>query len=147
LLGVYDDYLCEPVARVLSNLGVQRAFVVYGQDRMDEISLSAPTTICELKDGYYRTDKITPEDFGFTRCEKKDVLGASPQENAQITRDILAGKLDGPKRDIAVLNAAAALYISGITKTIRDGIDLARAQIQDGKATRTLEAFITESNR
>ena len=146
LLGVYDGYLCEPLANVLSDLGVRRAFVVYGQDKMDEISISAPTKLTELKDGYYRTIEITPEQFGFARAAKTDVVGGTPEENAQITRDILAGKETGPKHDIAVLNAGAALYVAEKAASIADGIALAQAQIDSGAGTATLEAFIKESN-
>ncbi len=146
LLGVYDGYLCEPLANVLSDLGVRRAFVVYGQDKMDEISISAPTKLTELKDGYYRTIEVTPEQFGFARAQKTDVAGGTPEENAQITRDILAGKETGPKHDIAVLNAGAALYVAEKAASIADGIALAQAQIDSGAATATLEAFIKESN-
>ncbi|MGI6216688.1 MAG: anthranilate phosphoribosyltransferase [Coriobacteriales bacterium] len=147
LLGVYDEYLCEPIAKVLSSLGVRRAFVVYGQDKMDEISLSAPTTVCELRDGFYRTSTITPEQFGFERCSKEDVVGGEPAENAQMLKDILAGKLEGPKRDISLLNAGAAIYISEVADTVEEGIALAREQIENGNAMKTLEKFIEESNR
>lgn len=146
LLGVYDEYLVEPVAKVLSNLGVRRAFVVFGQDTMDEISLSAPTTVCELKEGYYRTSVIRPEDFGLARCAKGDIVGGTPAENAQTVRDILSGRLAGPKHDVAVLNAGAALYVAGKANGITEGIRLADEQIANGSATRTLEAFIAESN-
>ena len=147
LLGVYDEYLVEPIAKVLSTLGVRRAFVVYGQDRMDEISLSAPTTVCELKEGYYRTLTIKPEDFGFTRCEKSDLLGGTPAENAATVRAILSGKECGPKCATALLNAGAALYIAGKADDITAGIALAREQIANGKALQTLDAFIEASNR
>ena len=147
LLGVYDEYLVEPVAKVLSSLGVRRAFVVYGQDRMDEISLSAPTTMCELKDGYYRTQVIKPEDFGFARCEKADLLGGTPEENAATVRAILAGDETGPKRDAALLNAGAALYVAGLAESIEAGIELARAQIANGAATQVLDALIEQSNQ
>ena len=147
LLGVYDEYLVEPIAKVLSTLGVRRAFVVYGQDRMDEISLSAPTTVCELKEGYYRTLTIKPEDFGFTRCEKSDLLGGTPAENAATVRAILSGKECGPKCATALLNAGAALYIAGKVDDITAGIALAREQIANGKALQTLDAFIEASNR
>lgn len=146
LLGVYDGYLCEPLANVLSSLGVRRAFVVFGEDRMDEISISAPTKVSELKDGYYRTVEITPEQFGFRRAQKSDVVGGTPEENAEITRDILAGKETGPKHDVAVLNAGAALYVAERADSIADGIALAQAQIDSGAATATLEAFVRESN-
>lgn len=147
LLGVYDGYLVEPIARVLSNLGVRRALVVYGEDHMDEVSLSAPTMVCELKDGYYRTFEIKPEDFGFTRCQKEDLLGGTPEENAATVRSILAGEDRGPKRDAAVLNAGAALYVAELADSIADGVRLAENSIDSGAALRTLDAFIEESNR
>ena len=145
LLGVYDEYLVEPVAKVLSSLGVRRAFVVYGQDKMDEISLSAPTTVCELKDGYYRTTVIRPEDYGFSRCKKSDLLGGTPEENATTVRAILAGTETGPKRDAALLNAGAALHVAGLAESVAAGIDLAREQIANGRATQVLDALIEQS--
>lgn len=147
LLGVYDEYLVEPIAKVLSNLGVRRALVVYGQDRMDEISLSAPTSACELRDGYYRTLTIAPEDFGLSRCIKQDLLGGTPEENAATVRSILSGEDRGPKRDAAVLNAGAALYVSGIADSIGEGVAKAGEAVDDGSALRTLDAFVEESNR
>jgi anthranilate phosphoribosyltransferase len=147
LLGVYDGYLVEPIAKVLSNLGVRRALVVYGEDRMDEISLSAPTSVCELKDGYYRTFEIKPEDYGFMRCKKEDLLGGTPEENAATVRSILEGKDKGPKRDAAVLNAGAALYVAELAGSIADGVKLAEKTIDSGAALATLDAFIEESNR
>lgn len=147
LLGVYDEYLVEPIAKVLSNLGVRRALVVYGQDRMDEISLSAPTSACELRDGYYRTLTIAPEDFGLSRCIKRDLLGGTPEENAATVRSILSGEDRGPKRDAAVLNAGAALYVSGIADSIGKGVAKAGEAVDDGSALRTLDAFVEESNR
>jgi anthranilate phosphoribosyltransferase len=147
LLGVYDEYLVEPIAKVLSNLGVRRALVVYGQDRMDEISLSAPTSVCELRDCYYRTLTIAPEDFGLSRCAKQDLLGGTPEENAATVRSILSGKDRGPKRDASVLNAGAALYVSGIAGSIAEGVTKAVAAVDDGLALRTLDSFVEESNR
>ncbi len=147
LLGVYDEYLVEPVAKVLANLGVKRALVVHGQDRMDEISCSAPTTICELREGYYRTSVIEPEDFGIERCLKSDVVGGTAEENAQITRDILAGVERGPKRDIVLLNAGAALFVAGAAESIADGVHLAVKTIDSGAAQRALETYIAESNK
>lgn len=146
LLGVYDEYLVEPVAKVLSSLGVKRALVVYGQDQLDEISASAPTTICELRNGYYRTSVIKPEDYGLTRGKKEDIIGGTPEENAQITRDILSGKETGTKRTIVLMNAGAALYIAGKAESIADGVKLAAGQIDSGKAMKTLEDVIQESN-
>lgn len=147
LLGVYDEYLVEPIAKVLSNLGVRRALVVYGQDRMDEISLSAPTSACELRDGYYRTLTIAPEDFGLARCVKQELLGGTPEENAATVRSILSGEDRGPKRDAAVLNAGAALYVSGIADSIAEGVAKTGVSVDDGSALRTLDAFVEESNR
>ncbi|SKB70395.1 anthranilate phosphoribosyltransferase [Lachnospiraceae bacterium] len=146
LLGVYDEYLVEPVAKVLASLGVKRALVVYGQDKMDEISASAPTTVCELKDGYYRTSVIKPEDFGLERGTKEDLVGGDPQENAQITRDILAGKIHGPKRTAVLMNAGAALFVAGKADSIADGIKLAGDLIDNGSATDVLEKYVRLSN-
>ncbi len=145
LLGVYDEYLVEPLAQVLVNLGVKRGMVVYGTDKFDEISLSAPTKICEIKDGWYKTRIITPEDFGFETCSKEDLKGGTPAENAQIARDILAGA-KGSKRNAVLLNAGAALYIDGKAETMEDGIKLAGELIDSGKAMETLNKFITVSN-
>lgn len=145
LLGVYDEYLVQPLAQVLSALGVERGMVVYGQDRLDEISMCAPTTVCELRDGWYRTYTIEPEDFGFERCSKADLEGGTPEENAQITREILSGA-KGPKRDAVLLNAGAALYIGGKADSMGDGVRLAAELIDSGKAMETLEKLIEESN-
>ena len=146
LLGVYDEYLVEPVAKVLTALGVQRGFVVYGQDKMDEVSLSAPTTVCEIKEGYYRTSIVRPEDFGFERCAKSDLLGGTPVQNAQTVRNILAGTQTGPKCDAALLNAGFALYAAGAASDVLDGIGLAREQVVGGDALTTLDTFVEKSN-
>ncbi len=146
LLGVYDDYLVEPLARVLINLGVKRGMVVYGQDKLDEISMSAPTTVCELKDGWYRTNTIAPEDFGFARCTKADLLGGTPEENAKITLAILSGE-KGHRRNAVLMNAGAALYIGGKAETMKDGITLASELIDSGRAMQTLEKLIKLSNK
>ena len=146
LLGVYDGYLAEPLTRVLTSLGVKRGMVVYGQDKLDEISLSSPTTICEIKDGWYKTYVIAPEDFGFERCKKEDLKGGTPAENAQITLDILNG-VKGHKRNAVLLNAGAALYIGGKAKDVKEGVVLAAELIDSGKALATLQNFIEFSNR
>lgn len=145
LLGVYDDYLVEPLARVLINLGVKRGMVVYGQDKLDEISLSAPTTICEFKDGWYHTYTVTPEEFGFERCEKSDLAGGTPEENAKITRGILCGE-KGHKRNAVLMNAVAALYIGGKAESMESGITLAAELIDSGRTLAVLEKFIEISN-
>ena len=147
LLGVYDEYLVEPVAHVLKNLGVKRAMVVYGQDKLDEISLSANTSVAELKDGEVFTYVIAPEVFGLKKCQKSELLGGEPAENAQITKDILAGKITGAKRDVVLLNAGAAIYVGGKADTLADGIKLAASLIDDGSAYKAMEAFIEESNK
>ena len=146
LLGVYDDYLVEPLAQVLINLGVRRGMVVYGLDKLDEISLSAPTHICEFKDGWYRSYIIKPEDFGFARCEKSDLAGGTPAENAAITRAILSGER-GPRRDAVLLNAGAGLYLNGKAESFRAGVALAVELVDSGRAMATLESFIEVSNR
>ncbi|MBU5461312.1 anthranilate phosphoribosyltransferase [Lachnoclostridium sp. MSJ-17] len=146
LLGVYDAYLVEPLAQVLVSLGVKRGMVVYGTDKLDEISLSAPTKVCEIKDGWFKTYYIKPEDFGFERCTKDDLKGGTPEENAQITRDILSG-MQGHKRNAVLLNAGAALYIGGKAESMSDGIKLAAEIIDSGKALETLEKVIEVSNR
>ena len=145
LLGVYDDYLVQPLAQVLMNLGVKRGMVVYGQDKLDEISLSAPTTVCEFQDGWMKNYVITPEQFGLRRCTKQDMAGGSPEENAAITRAVLAGE-KGPKRDAVLLNAGAALYIGGKAATVADGVRLAAELIDSGKAAAALEKLIEVSN-
>ena len=146
LLGVYDEYLVEPLAKVLTTLGVRRGLVVYGQDKLDEISMSAPTTVCEIKEGYYKTFVISPEDFGLNRCTKEDLIGGTPEENATITTAILKGER-GPKRDAILMNAGAGLYIAGKSDSIAEGIKFAAELIDSGKALATLEAFVKESNR
>ena len=146
LLGVYDEYLVEPVAKVLTSLGVKRGFVVYGQDKLDEISASAPTSICEIRDGFYRTSVIKPEDFGITRGTKEEIVGGTPEENAHTTRDILGGRERGTKRNIVLLNAGATLYIAGKAGSIADGIKLAESLVDSGKAAKTLEDVIRVSN-
>ena len=146
LLGVYDEYLAEPLAQVLINLGVKRGMVVYGQDKLDEISMSAPTTVCEFKDGWFKTYTIAPEDFGFERCTKADLVGGTPEENAKITRAILSGE-KGHKRNAVLMNAGAALYIGGKADSMKDGVALAERLIDSGKALETLDKLIELSNK
>ncbi len=145
LLGVYDEYLLDPLAQVLMSLGVKRGMVIYGQDCLDEISLSAPTSVCEFQNGWFKRYVIQPEDFGFTRCKKDDIKGGTPEENAAITRAILSGKEQGPKRDIVLLNAGAAIYLGGKAASIADGIDVARALIESGAGLAKVDAFAKRS--
>lgn len=147
LMGVYDQELVEPLAQVMMKLGVRRGMVVYGQDSLDEISMAAPTSVCEIKDGWFQSYEITPEQFGYTRCAKEDLVGGTPTENAAITRAIINGEDRGPKRCAVCLNAGAALYITGAAETMEAGVRLAENIIDSGKAAAKLEEFIQESNR
>ena len=136
----------EPLAQVLVSLGIKRGMVVYGQDKLDEISMSAPTSICEIKDGWFKSSVITPEDFGFARCTKQDLRGGTPEENAKITLAILNGE-KGHKRNAVLINAGAALYIGGKADSLKNGIALAGQIIDSGKAMETLNKLIEISNR
>jgi len=141
LMGVYDKELVEPLARVLHNLDVKSAMVVHGEDGLDEISLCAPTFVCEVRDGWVRSYTITPQQFGFEPCNKSDLQGGTPQENAVILKSILNGVL-GAKRNAAVLNAAAALYITGEYYSIKEAVKRAEAVIDNGSAAKKLEEVI-----
>lgn len=145
VMGVYDETLVEPLARVLCNLGVTRAMVVYGQDGLDEISMGAPTKVCEVKNGEFSSYEITPEQFGFKRCDRSELEGGTPEENAEITKAILGGE-KGAKRNAVALNAGAALYIAGKAETLEAGIRLAESLIDSKAAMRKLEDFIKYSN-
>lgn len=145
LLGVYDKSLVEPLARVLTSLGVKRGMVVFGMDKMDEISASSSTLICEFNRGEYSTYTITPEDYGIDTCKKEELVGGTPEENAAITIAILKGE-KGPKRNAVLLNAGAALYIAEKADSFADGIKLAEELVDSGKALEVLEAFKRESN-
>lgn len=147
VMGVYNESLVEPLARVLSNLGVKRGMVVYGQDKMDEISMSAPTSVCEIRDGELISYEITPEQFGYERCEKDALVGGTPQENAWITRDILEGRDRGAKYQAVCLNAGAALYIAGKADTLEAGVKLAEELIDSGKAGVKLASYVAASRQ
>ena len=146
LLGVYDELLLEPLAQVLSGLGVKRGMVVCGKDIMDEISLSAPTAVCEFQEGWYRKFTLSPEEFGFRLCQKSDLVGGTPAQNAEITRDILKG-VKGPRRDVVLLNAGAGFCAAGAVPSIADGIRKATELIGSGAAAKKLEEFVAESNQ
>lgn len=147
LMGVYDETLVEPLAHVMSRLGVSRGMVVFGQDSLDEISMSAPTTVCEIRDGWFQSYELTPERFGYERCAKSELVGGTPAENAEITRAILGGADRGPKRSAVCLNAGAALYIGGKSDSLEAGVRSAEEIIDSGAAMRKLEEFIRESNK
>lgn len=146
LMGVFDGSLVEPLAQVMENLGVTKGMVVYGQDKLDEISMCAPTSVCEIRDGKFTSYEITPEQFGYTRCEKDALKGGTPQENAEITKAILNGADKGPKRQAVCLNAGAALYIAGKAETMEQGVRMAEELIDSGAAQKKLEEFVKESN-
>ncbi len=145
LLGVYDEILTEPLAKVLSSLGVKKGMVVYGQNKLDEISVCAPTTVCEFDNGSYKSYVIAPEDYGIERCTPEDLKGGNPKENADIAISILNGE-KGPKRNAILMNSGAGLYIAGKAASIAEGIKLAGEIIDSGKAMEKLEQFRTASN-
>lgn len=145
LLGVYSEELVEPLARVLHNLGVKKAMVVYGEDSIDEISLSAPTKVCEFKGDTFNSYEITPEQFGFKRCRKEELVGGEPAENAKIAMDILKGE-KGSKRDAVLLNAGAAIHIASDDLTLEQGIEKAKEILDSKKALEQMQLFIAKSN-
>lgn len=147
VLGVYDEYLVEPVAKVLAQLGVKRAVIVYGKDKLDEISASAPTSVCELRDGYYRTSVIAPEDFGLVRGIKEELVGGTPEENANITRGILDGSIQGTRRNAVLLNAGAGFFVAGKAADFAEGVKLAASTIDSGAATDKLTQIVEASNK
>ena len=146
LMGVFDQAFVEPLAQVMAKLGVTKGMVVFGQDKLDEISMSAPTSVCEIKDGWFQSYEITPEQFGYERCSKDDLAGGTPAENAEITKAILRGEEKGPKRQAVCLNAGAALYIAGKAETMEVGVRMAEELIDNGSALKKLDEFIACSN-
>ena len=147
LLGVYDPLLVEPLAKVLTSLGTTRGIVVHGWDGMDEISASAPTEVCEFRNGEYKSYQIRPEDFGLPLGLKSEIIGGTPEENAKITRDILSGAEQGTKRNIVLLNAGAGLYVADKAETLADGIKLAAQLIDSGAAYAKIDEFAKASNK
>ena len=146
LLGVYDESLCEPLAKVLMSLGVKRGMVVYGQDKLDEISISSPTTVCEFKGDMHKNYEIRPEDFGFKTADKSELVGGTPAENAAITLAILKGEEKGAKLNAVLMNAGAAIYLGGKADTLADGVKLAQKLVESGEALKKLNEFIEASN-
>jgi len=146
LMGVYDEKLVEPLAKVLSNLGVKRGMVVHGLDGLDEATLTTKTKICEIDKGVLSSYLLDPEELGLTYCTLVELVGGDAEENAKITRGILNGSEQGAKRDIVVLNAALCLYLAGKAATIKDAITLAKDLIDSGAAIHKLEDFVRLSN-
>ena len=147
LMGVFDQSLVEPLAQVMTKLGVNRGMVVFGQDSLDEISMSAPTSVCEIKDGWFQSYEITPEQFGYTRCSKEELAGGTPEENAEITKAIVNGTEKGPKRQAVCMNAGAALYIAGKAESLEVGVKMAENLIDSGAAAAKLREFVEETNK
>lgn len=147
LMGVFDQSLVEPLAQVMMKLGVNRGMVVFGQDSLDEISMSAPTFVCEIRDGWFQSYEITPEQFGYTRCSKEELAGGTPEENAEITKAIVKGTEKGAKRQAVCMNAGAALYIAGKAESLEAGVKMAENLIDSGAAAAKLEEFIEETNK
>ena len=146
LMGVYDELLVEPLAQVMANLGVKRGMVVFGKEKLDEISACGPTAVCEIKDGGFTSYEIAPEQFGYVAGKPEELTGGTPQENAEITKAILNGTEKGSKRNAVCMNAGAALYIAGKAETLEDGVKLAEQLIDGGAAMKKLEEFIARSN-
>ena len=146
VLGVYEEELLEPMAEVLRNLEVKHALIVFGDDRLDELSISSTSSVCEIKDGEITKYKIDPRELGLSLYSKDDIVGGTADENAVITRDVLEGKEQGAKRDIVLLNAGAALYTIGKAATMKEGVELARQAVDSGKALEKLDEFIQYTN-
>ncbi|WP_368292529.1 anthranilate phosphoribosyltransferase [Dehalobacter sp. TBBPA1] len=141
LIGVYDRNLVPVAAEVLNRHQADHALIVHGSDGLDEITLTGPTYAAELKDGEVTEFVIHPEDYGFSLCTPQDLVGGTPQENARITLDILAGG-QGPKADTVILNAGAAIYVGGKAGSLQEGIEMARATVREKKALPVLNEFI-----
>lgn len=146
LMGVYDKKLVEPLAQVLSNLGVKRGYTVCGNDGLDEITLTGPTSVCEIREGSLKPYEFNPETLGFKTCKLEEILGGTPEDNANITRDILAGRDKGPKRDVAVINAAVAIYLGKDNTTLEEAVKIAQDSIDSGKALEKLNQFVEVTN-
>ena len=147
VMGVYDESLVEPLARVLSKLGVKRGMVIYGTDRLDEVSVSAPTKVCEFDDGEFKSYTIKPEDFGISSADKAEIVGGSSEDNAEIMLGILKGEITGARRDVVLLNAACGLYAADKADSIAEGVKLAAELIDSGKALEKLNSFIKATNK
>lgn len=145
LMGVHSSSLTEPLARVLKNLGVESAFVVWGEDGLDEISINARTRITGLKEGKIETYYIKPEDFAMARASLQEIRGGDREENARIIKDILGGE-KGAKRDVVLINAAACLVAAGRAKSFKEGIEIAKDSIDSGKADGKLESLVEFTN-
>ena len=147
VLGVYSKELVNPMSRVLSNIGVKRGMTVFGMDGLDEISASDKTYVCEFRDGWFKEYEIEPEDFGYKKCDKSELEGGTPEENAKITRNILNGTLRDGKRNAVCLNAGAAIYVAGKADSLAEGIKIAEETIDSGKAIERMNEIVAFSNQ
>ena len=147
VLGVYSKELVNPMSRVLSNIGVKRGMTVFGMDGLDEISASDKTYVCEFRDGWFKEYEIEPEDFGYKKCDKSELEGGTPEENAEITRNILNGTLRDGKRNAVCLNAGAAIYVAGKADSLAEGIKIAEETIDSGKAIERMNEIVAFSNQ
>ncbi|MBR4732192.1 MAG: bifunctional anthranilate synthase component II/anthranilate phosphoribosyltransferase [Lachnospiraceae bacterium] len=147
VLGVYEEALLEPLAKVLSNLGIQRGLVVFGREKLDEISAVGETAVCEIDHGSFKKYVITPEDMGLEHCGQKDLLGGTPAENAEITKAVLRGEEKGGKRTAVLMNAGAALFVAGKAASLKEGVELAAKTIDNGDAYKKMEEFVTLTNK
>lgn len=145
--GVYSKELVNPMSRVLSNIGVKRGMTVFGMDGLDEISASDKTYVCEFRDGWFKEYEIEPEDFGYKKCDKSELEGGTPEENAEITRNILNGTLRDGKRNAVCLNAGAAIYVAGKADSLAEGIKIAEETIDSGKAIERMNEIVAFSNQ
>lgn len=146
ILGVYDPNLTETMAEVLKNLGSKHVLVVHGMDGLDEISLSDRTRVSELLEGEIKTHYIQPEDFDLPRAPRAEILGGESEENQKIAREILEGKNRGAKRDVVLLNAAAAIRVGGKANTLNEGLEYARQSLTSGAALEKLNALVKFSS-
>lgn len=147
VLGVYSKELVNPMSRVLSNIGVKRGMTVFGMDGLDEISASDKTYVCEFRDGWFKEYEIEPEDLGYKKCDKSELEGGTPEENAEITRNILNGTLRDGKRNAVCLNAGAAIYVAGKADSLAEGIKIAEETIDSGKAIERMNEIVAFSNQ
>ncbi len=147
VLGVYSKELVNPMSRVLSNIGVKRGMTVFGMDGLDEISASDKTYVCEFRDGWFKEYEMEPEDFGYKKYDKSELEGGTPEENAEITRNILNGTLRDGKRNAVCLNAGAAIYVAGKADSLAEGIKIAEETIDSGKAIERMNEIVAFSNQ
>jgi anthranilate phosphoribosyltransferase len=147
LVGVFGGDYVRPVVEALKDLGAEKALVVHGADGLDEITVTGPTLVAEVSDGSITEYKISPEQFGFSRRDPGGLLGGDAHLNARVLKDVLSGEEEGAARDVILLNAGAAVYVSGRARTLEEGVRLAGESIESGAATEALESFVRATRR